>query len=153
MTGSGLLGVDDCACALVFFACSVDSRRTNVSFFLIAIPPTLAVSADEAAAAAAFPPLTTTAPRDLLDAAWPKEEGGVLVANTGGVLDPKDGGVLSGVRGEEEPAEPVNSYVFCSIQHIHITIFNYKLSGDTASESNAVAKPELLLHDGLQTKI
>ena len=112
MTRSGLLGVADCA--LVLFACSVDALRTNVSFFLIAIPPTVAVSADEAAsAAAAFPPLTTTAPRDLLDAAWPKEEGGVLVANTGGVLDPKEGGVLSGVRGDEEPAEPVNSYEFC----------------------------------------
>ena len=115
MTGSGLLGVED-DCALVLFACSVDALRTNVSFFLIAIPPTVAVSADEAAAA--FPPLTTTAPRDLL-AAWPKEEGGVLVANTGGVLDPKDGGVLSGVRGDEEPAEPVNSY---------LVISNHKLS-------------------------
>ena len=50
---------------------------------------------------------------------WPNEAGDVFVANTGGVLDPKDGGVLSGVRGDEEPAEPVNSY---------LVISNHKLS-------------------------
>ena len=37
---------------------------------------------------------------------WPNEAGDVLVANTGGVLDPKEGGVERGVRGEEDPAEP-----------------------------------------------
>ena len=69
-------------------------------------PPTVAV-VSAVAAAAAFPPLTTTAPPLVLLLPCPNEEGGVLVANTGGVLDPKDdGGVLSGVRGDPDPAEP-----------------------------------------------
>ena len=46
---------------------------------------------------------------------WPNEAGDVFVANTGGVLDPKDGGVLNGVRGDEEPAEPVNSHLVTTI--------------------------------------
>ena len=91
-----------CCCCCCCCSVEADSLRTNVSFFLMAMPPTtLTVSA-----AAALPPLAPTAALDLLF--WPNEAGGVLVANTGGVLDPKEEGEVSGVRGDEEPAEPVD---------------------------------------------